>query len=35
MGESDLPRSTRRKPVAALIITMGPEARATAMMRGV
>jgi Na+(H+)/acetate symporter ActP len=29
-----LARSTRRKPVAALIITMGPEASATAMMRG-
>ena len=27
--------STRRKPVAALIITIGPDARATAMMRGV
>ena len=28
-------RSTRRKPVAALIITIGPAASATAMMRGV
>ncbi len=29
-----LARSTRRKPVAELIITIGPEASATAMMRG-
>ena len=30
-----LARSVRRKPVAALIITIGPEASATGMMRGV
>ena len=29
-----LARSTRRKPVAELIITIGPLASATAMMRG-
>ena len=29
-----LARSTRRKPVAELIITIGPEASATAMIRG-
>ena len=27
-------RSTRRKPVAELIITIGPDAKATAMIRG-